>query len=126
MSITLNYWNENDVKQTTTGTTSASVELAIGSNYKSNNAVGIFLDYTKGDESYLEINILYKNQHGSDYFYGSYWNSGVVTVQTLQVSATKKHYIPIPLDDLIKYVKIEFTLSGGTTGTVSADIEHVK
>jgi len=126
MAITVNYWDSNDTKQTTTGTTTASVELSVSNDADDNAFVDLYVDYTAGDEDYFEIRVAYKGRHGTDYFYGSYWSSYYVRKQPLKLDTSDKYYIPIPISNIHKDIKLEFEISGGTTpGTVTVDIERV-
>lgn len=104
-------------------TTITAAETAIGgeidvSNYEN---MTVYLDYTKGDETSLDIIPKVLRKSGDDEHQYCTWGSGgtkTVTQVKFQLTATGKYYLKLDITGL-QLMKIYGDATGGTpTGTV--------
>ena len=123
MAISIKYWDKDNDEVESTGTTSAYVEIDVNKDNR-DKYLDLYVDYTKGDESRLNIYIYYKGAHGSQYYKRSYLDSDVATTTPIKVESSDTLYIPIPVSDIVDYVKVYAVLDGGTTGSASLEIER--
>lgn len=112
------------VKEIQAATTIHAAETVIGGEIDVHafNTLAVFVDYTNGDETSVDIIPKFLNEAGGDEHPLCSWSSAAgvktVTADKFQLTASGKHYVTLDVRGL-NFVKLYEDATGGTpTGTL--------
>ena len=121
MAITLHRRNQLDMREIDPVIESGVITSSIVSKCVNSDEIIIYLEYTKGSESQLQLQFSFTdNKIGNDKFFNDskHDKDYIVSYRTLYIESSGSFRIPVPSSRSEDNVKLEVNLVGGQGGEV--------